>query len=112
RIYINTTSIVNSGARASAETVVTDISKPVTIQFSLPNYRTKFVNNFKDFAFFRVALETNKSTSYFLWSETYKAEHLPLDFLDVSADYLKNYKQPFAIQTWFNDRRGKVADWK
>jgi hypothetical protein len=111
RVYVNTASIVNSGVRASAEAVVTDITKPVTVQFSLPNYRTKYSNNFRDYAFIRVALETNKSTSYFLWSDVYKVEKLPVEFDDVTATYLKNFKQPFETTTKFNDRRYKVKDW-
>ena len=110
-VFVNTASIVNSGVIASAETAVSDISKPVTVSFSIPDYRSKYVNNFRDYAFIRVALETDKSPTYFLWSPTYKVDKLPISFNDVTATYLKNYKQTFEIETWFNDRRGKVKDW-
>src|SRR5690606_31018623 len=48
----------------------------------------------------------------FLWSPVYKVENVPLEFNDVSEQYLKNYKQPFVISSWINDRRGIVQDWQ
>lgn len=111
RVYVNTANIVNSSARASAETTVTDISKPVTVQLSIPDYRTKYANNFRDYAFIRVALETDKSPTYFLWSEIYKVEGLPIEFNDVTADYLTNYKQEFEHTPLVDGRRATVIGW-
>jgi len=112
KLFVNTSSIVNSATPASAEIAVTDISEPISVSFSIPNYRTRYTNNFRTYAFMRIALETDKSPTYFLWSPVYKIENIPLEFNDVSDQYLKNYKQPFAISSWINDRRGIVKDWQ
>ncbi|HMR82127.1 MAG TPA: DUF5013 domain-containing protein, partial [Niabella sp.] len=69
---------------------------------------------FRDYLFYRVALETDMSNSYFLWSGTYEATGLPLKFNDVTSQYLKNYQQPFSLgAAQPNDpgRRFLVNDW-
>ncbi|HEX7755769.1 MAG TPA: DUF3823 domain-containing protein [Niabella sp.] len=99
RAFANTAELVNSGVRMSAEQSLTnvDITQPVQIKLSLIDYRNKFVNNFRDYMYFRVALETTVSTAYFLWSDTYEATGLPVQFNDVTATYLKNYQQSFTV---------------
>jgi len=112
KLFVNTSSIVNSATPVMAEVPVTDISEPITVSASIPDYRNRYTNNFRTYAFLRIALETDKSPSYFLWSPVYKVENVPLEFNDVSEQYLKNYKQPFVISSWINDRRGIVQDWQ
>lgn len=116
RAFANTAELVNSGVKMSAVKSLTDvdISKPVQIKLSLIDYRNKFTNNFRDYMFFRIALETDISNTYFLWSKTYEATNLPLKFNDVSDKYLKNYQQPFSVGNSLpNDpgRRFLVNDW-
>lgn len=116
RIYANTAELVNSGVRMSTVKSLDgiDISKPVEVKLSLIDYRNKFINNFRDYLFFRVALETNISNAYFLWSDTQEATGLPLKFNDVSNQYLKNYQQPFSLgapQSNDPGRRFLVNDW-
>lgn len=112
KLFVGTSAIVNSATPASAEVAVSDISEPISVSFSIPNYRTRYTNNFRPYAFIRIALETDKSPSYFLWSPVYKIDNVPLEFNDVSEQYLKNYQQPFEISEWMNDRRGLVKDWQ
>lgn len=99
RAFANTAELVNSGVRMSAVKSLTgvDMAQPVEIRLSLIDYRNKFINNFRDYIYFRVALETNISNAYFLWSETQQATGLPVKFNDVTASYLKNYQQPFEL---------------
>ncbi len=110
KVYMSTDSIVNSSAKAVAEVPLTDISGPVTVELSLPVYRTAYPDNNRDYAYIRVALETTRSPSYFLYSGVYKAENLPVDYLDVTPTYLTNYKQPFDV-VMSDSRWGKVNGW-
>lgn len=116
RAFANTAELVNSGVRMSAVKSLNgvDISQLVEIKLSLIDYRNKFINNLRDYLFYRVALETDLSNSYFLWSSTYEATGLPLKFNDVTSQYLKNYQQPFSLgAAQPNDpgRRFLVNDW-
>ena len=118
RAYVNTAEIVNSTVRYNVEKNIegVDISQPIEIKISLIEYRNKFQNNFRDYMFYRVALETDISTSYFLWSDVSKATGLPISFKDVTSKYLKNYQQPYATTegpSWWGDRgrRKLVNDW-
>ncbi len=117
RAYANTAEIVNSSVRMSAEKDIqgVDISQPIEIKFSIIDYRSKFPNNTRDFMHYRVALETDISNTYFLWSATQKATGLPQSFTDVTSTYLKNFKQPYATSPgpawWDQGRRKLVNDW-
>lgn len=110
KLFVGTDSLVTSGAAVSAEMPVADISNPLTIQFSLPLYRANYADNFRDYAFLRIALQTTKSDVYFNWSEAYKVQNVPKDFVDVTSTYLTNFKQPFDV-TMFGSRWGKANGW-
>jgi|SRR6218665_162652 len=116
RAFANTASLVNSGVRMSAVQSLTgvDISQSIEVKLNLIDYRNKFVNNFRDYMFFRIALETDISNTYFIWSDVYEATGLPLKFNDVTSEYFKNYQQPFSLGAALpNDpgRRFLVNDW-
>jgi len=116
RVFANTAELVNSGVKMSTVKSLNDvdISQPIEIKLSLIDYRNKFINNFRDYLFFRVAVETDISNSYFLWSDTYEATGLPLNFNDVTNQYFKNYQQPFSLgaaQSNDPERRFLVNDW-
>ncbi|WEK37789.1 MAG: DUF3823 domain-containing protein [Candidatus Pseudobacter hemicellulosilyticus] len=108
--YLGTTQLVNKSTQVSQQVAVTDISQPITIRIPISRYRTAYINNSRPYGFLRVALETDVSTEY-LWSPVAKVEGLPVEFKEVTEEYMKNYKQPFTIQQWFDGRRGKVQDW-
>jgi|GEM_PF-653937 len=110
KVYVGTDSIVNSSLPASAEAEVTDISRPVTVAFSLPVYRTVYADNNRDYAYIRVALETSRSSVYLLHSDVYRVENIPVDYVDVTSTYLSNFKQPFDV-VMAGDRWGKVTGW-
>jgi len=116
RVFANTAELVNSGVKMSAVKSLNgvDISEPIEIKLNLIDYRNKFIDNFRNYLFFRVAVETDISNSYFLWSDTYEATGLPLNFNDVTSQYFKNYQQPFSLgAAQSNDpgRRFLVNDW-
>lgn len=114
RLYVNTATLVNSGVAMSVQQSLSDADTDKTIEMkaSIVDYRSKFVNNDRSYMYLRVALETDISNAYFLWSDVIKVDSLPLQFNDVTASYLKNYKQPFSLGTAFDDRRSIVNDWK
>ncbi len=62
--------------------------------------------------FYRVALELENIPDYYLFSETKEITGIPEEFDDITNQYLKNYKQPFNVVSYFPDsRRGILSDW-
>jgi len=82
RCFVSTSSIVNSATTLSKSVIksITDsatVSIPVSISTGSSSYRQIYVNNFRDYAFCRVALELNGISNYYIFSETLKIEGLP-----------------------------------
>jgi hypothetical protein len=83
RGYASTSAIVNSnsGCTKSQRTVITSTG---SVEISLPihnnitAYREIYINNFRDYAFCRIALELDGIANYYLFSETIKVEGIPL----------------------------------
>ncbi len=82
RIWLSTSSLVNSNIRC---TRVNDVEyvDDTTLKISIPlsEYRRKeiFPNNFRTYAFYRVAIELEGMNEYFLFSDIQKIENLPVD---------------------------------
>lgn len=116
RIYLGINRLVNSMCPVVAETPV-DISEEgdVTVSISAINYRTGYQDNFRNYAFYRVALELENVPDYYLFSEIQRIDGIPEEFNEVTAQFLKNYKQPFEVVSYFpgqtDNRRGILADW-
>lgn len=113
KIYLGTNRLVNSICPVVAETPV-NISEEgnVTISISAINYRNGYQENFREYAFYRVALELENVPDYYLFSDIKKVEGIPEEFNDVTNEHMKNYRQPFEVVSYFPDaRRGVLADW-
>ena len=116
RIYLGINKFVNSYSPVVAETPV-NISEEgdVTISISAINYRTGYQDNFRDYAYYRVALELENTPDYYLFSDIQRIDGIPEEFNDVTSEYLKNYRQPFEVVSYFpnqpDNRRGILADW-
>jgi len=82
RCFVSTSSIVNSSTLLSKSVIksITDsanVSIPVSISSGSSSYRQIYLNNHRDYAFCRVALELNGIPNYYIFSETLKIEGLP-----------------------------------
>ncbi len=82
RCYVGTAAIVNSKTSFSKamDINITDtgtVDIPVSISVGNDSYRKMYVNNFRDYAFCRVALELENIPNYYLFSDTKKIVGLP-----------------------------------
>ncbi|MGQ8334948.1 DUF3823 domain-containing protein [Sunxiuqinia sp. A32] len=82
RCYVGTSAIVNSktSCTKSMDVNISDQgSVEITVSISEGNdsYRRMYVNNFRDYAFCRVAIELENIPNYYLFSDTKKVEGLP-----------------------------------
>jgi len=82
RGYVSTSSIVNSKTvcSKSQRAVITGSGKAevrIPIHNDVTAYRDVYVNNFRDYAFCRIAFELNGIANYYLFSETIKIENVP-----------------------------------
>lgn len=79
RAYVSTTTIVNS-ATTCAVTKAVNTSADGELEVSIPitNYQNGYVNNFRSYAFCRVAIELEDIPNYYLFSEVKKLEGLPV----------------------------------
>jgi hypothetical protein len=82
RCFVSTSSIVNSATTLSKSIIksISDsatVSIPVSITTGSTSYRQIYLNNFRDYAFCRVALELKGISNYYIFSETLKVEGLP-----------------------------------
>ncbi len=82
RGYVGTASIVssrNACTKSKRAVITTTGSVEVTIPIhnDVVAYRTIYVNNFRDYAFCRIALELDGIQNYYLFSETVKVEGVP-----------------------------------
>lgn len=90
-VYLNTNELVNKGTTYRKAVAVTSIAQPITVKIPISEYRSSYVNNtqgVRDYAFIRVAVETDKATEY-LWSKVQKIDSLPT-INDVTKTYFKN----------------------
>lgn len=82
KIYLGTSVIVDSGIACLRSTSVKD-PEATTISVSIPlaYYRDKkyYVNNFRTYAYYRVAIELDGIPDYYLFSEIKKIEGLPVE---------------------------------
>ena len=82
RCFVSTSSIVNSATVFSKSLIKTitgsaSVSIPLSISTGTASYRQMYLNNFRDYAYCRVALELNGIPNYYIFSETLKVEGLP-----------------------------------
>lgn len=80
-LFLSTTPIVNSSTRANSVLDVTPFStgsQQLTITMNSDLYRTAYLNNFKDYGWYRVAIELEGVPNYYLFSEIKKIEGIPL----------------------------------
>jgi hypothetical protein len=83
RGYVGTSSIVNSKTTCtkSQRAIITSdgsIEVIVPIHNNVASYREIYINNFRDYAFCRIAIELEGIANYYLFSETKKIEGIPL----------------------------------
>lgn len=78
RAYIGTAIKINSKTTCNVSQNITFAnSGSVEISIPLERYRKEYTNNFRDYAFCRVAIELENVPNYYLFSETKKLEGLP-----------------------------------
>lgn len=81
RLFVGTASIVNSATTCSKSKIMSiseegDAELRVSISNGDSSYRKIYTNNYRTYAFCRVALELNGISNYYLFSETKKIENL------------------------------------
>lgn len=90
-IYMSTAINVNKSTKVNQSVEVTDISQPIDIKVPLSSYRNMYTNNYRDYAYVRIAIKTDKADE-FLWSPVQKIENLPASSKteDITKLHLKN----------------------
>lgn len=79
-LFVGTSNIVNSGTLCSKSvTVKADNQTSAEVSTRLSDYRKKYVNNFRDYAYCRVAIELDGIPDYYLFSEIKRIEGLPME---------------------------------
>ncbi len=81
KLYVSTSTIVDSGIACMRSRNVSDPTETVlTASIPLSYYRDKqyYINNFRTYAYCRVAIELDGIPDYFLFSEIQKIENLPV----------------------------------
>lgn len=79
-LFVGTSNIVNSGTLFSKSvTVKANNQTSAQISSKLSDYRKKYVNNFRDYAYCRVAIELKGIPDYYLFSEVIRIEGLPVE---------------------------------
>mgnify|MGYP001500468197 CR=1 FL=1 len=82
RCFVSTSSLVTSSTLCTKSKIVSitnnaTVTLSVSIADGANSYRNIYINNFRNYAFLRVALELNGIPDYYLFSETVKVENLP-----------------------------------
>lgn len=75
-MYVSTAVLVDKGTPSNVSMDIADISQSITLTYPIQKYKDDYINNFRPYAFVRLAVETDKS-SEFLWSKVYKVEGIP-----------------------------------
>lgn len=78
RGYVSTSSIVNSETTCAVSTDV-NVSENTELAIEMPiaSYRSSYINNFRTYAYCRVAIELENIPDYYLFTEVKKIEDLP-----------------------------------
>lgn len=73
------------------------LNEEVSIKMPISKYRNTYINNYRTYAYVRIAVSTERSPE-FIWSPVYKLENIPLamEGKDVTKTYLKNAGPGFA----------------
>lgn len=82
RLYLGTGIIVDSGTACQRSTNVTDPDQTTfSVQIPLAFYRDKkyYINNFRTYAYYRVAVELEGIPDYYLFSGIQRIEGLPVE---------------------------------
>lgn len=82
RIWLSTSTLVNSGIRCTRSTDPEYIDdNTLQVYIPLAEYRKKenFIDNYRTYAFYRVAIELEGMNKYFLFSTIGKIENLPVE---------------------------------
>lgn len=116
RIYLGINNFVNSKSTVVGETDVNlNDDGEITVSIDAIKYRNGYKENYREYAYYRVAIELENIPDYYLFSDTKLISEIPEEFNDVTDDYLKNYRQPFKVLSYFpvpsDMRRGILADW-
>ncbi len=116
RIYLGINNFVNSKSPVVGEaTVNLNGDGEISVSVDAIKYRSGYKENFRDYAFYRVAIELENIPDYYLFSDIHQIADIPEEFNDVTDQYLKNYKQPFNVLSYFpiptDKRRGILSDW-
>lgn len=116
RIYLGINNFVNSKSPVVGEANVNlNDDGEITVSIDAIKYRNGYKENFRDYAFYRVAIELENIKDFYLFSDIKKITGIPEDFNDVTDKYLKNYKQPFNVESYYpvpaDKRRAILSDW-
>ncbi len=111
--YLHTTVSVNKGTPVNQKVDNVDITKPITIKIPVSSYRSRYINNFREYGFIRIAVEVENATEY-LWSEIIQVNNIPVTLNDITKDYIKNPGPPvkrIESDTRTGDVISTPADW-
>lgn len=112
-VYMHVNVNVNRGTPLNQKVENVDITKPITVKVPISGYRSKYVNNNRDYGYIRVAVQLDNADEY-LWSEVIKVEDIPVELNDITKEYLKNAGPGFqriAEDTREGDYHSIPADW-
>lgn len=112
-IYMGTNNYINSKSQVvgSADVNLSGDGH-ISVSVGALNFRKGYPEYFSETGYYRVAIELENTPNYYLFSERCAIEGVPFEFNDVTDQFLKNYKQPFNVVSYFPDpRRGILSDW-
>lgn len=112
-IFMGTNNFVNSKSQVVGSADVSLLGDGhLSVSVGALNFRKAYPEYFSQKAYYRVAIELENAPYFYLFSDRFAIEDVPFEFNDVTDQFLKNYKQPFEVVSYFADpRRGILADW-
>lgn len=78
RCFVSTSKIVNSATTCAVTRAVNVTGGDLQISMPVTTYQNGYVNNFRDYAYCRIAIELDNIPNYYLFSEVLKLEGLPV----------------------------------
>lgn len=78
RCFVSTSKIVNSATTCAVTKAVNTTGGDLSISMPVTTYQNGYVNNFRDYAYCRIAIELDNTPNYYLFSEVQKLEGLPV----------------------------------
>lgn len=78
RCFVSTSKIVNSATTCAVTRAVNVAGGDLEISIPVTTYQNGYVNNFRDYAYCRIAIELDNIPNYYLFSEVQKVEGLPV----------------------------------